>query len=92
MRSLRYKSWNTMSSNARKFFMVRLYYDFMSLAGKQLEIESKRYQITIDDARKQLLKIIFDLDSQYGEISNVMSVIFGSIVTLINSHVQFQTD
>ena len=86
------KLWNTMSSKARKFFMVCLYYDFMSLAGKQLEIESKRLQITIHDTRKHLLKIIFDFDSQYGEIYNEMSVIFGSIVALINQHVQFQSD
>ena len=33
--------WMSMSTNARKFFMVCMYYDFMSLAGQQLEDEAR---------------------------------------------------
>ena len=81
--------WITMSSNARKFFIVCLYYDFMSLAGKQLEDESRNIKLTIDDTRKHLLKKLFDLDLEYDEKYNEMSLIFGSIVALINPRVQF---
>ena len=41
--------WMSMSTNARKFSMVCLYYDFMSLAGQQLEDEARDLKLTIDD-------------------------------------------
>ena len=84
--------WSTMSSNAREFFMVCLYYDFMSLAGKQLEDDARDLQLNIDDTRKHLLKKIFDRDLQYNEKYNEMSGIFGSTVALINPRVQLQLD
>ena len=84
--------WMSMSPHARKFFMVCLYYDFMSLAGQQLEDEARNLQLTIDDTRKHLLKKIFDLDLQYNAKYNEMSVIFGSIVALINPRIQFESD
>ena len=84
--------WMSLGPNARKFFMVCLYYDFMSLAEQQLEDVSRNLKLDIEDTRKYLLNKISELDIQYGAKYNEMSVIFGSIVALINPRAQFVTD
>ena len=61
-------------------------------AEQQLEDVSRTLQLDIDDTRKHLLEKISNLDLQYDAKYNEMSVIFGSIVALINPQVQFETD
>ena len=60
--------WMSLSPNARKFFMVCLYYDFMSLAEQQFEDVSRNLKLDIEDTRKYLLNKISELDVQYDEI------------------------
>ena len=67
--------WMSMSPNARKFFMVCLYYDFMSLAEKQLEDVSRNLQLNIEDTRKYLFDKISELDLQYDAKYNEMGTI-----------------
>ena len=84
--------WLKLKEHQRNFFMVCLYYDFMSFASKHLEIESTRLNIGIDPARIHILNQITQLDDQYDNKYNTMSVVLGSIIAKINPRAQFVTD
>ena len=84
--------WLKLREHQRDFFMVCLYYDFMSFASKHLELESIRLKINDDQTRIHILNQITKLDNQYNNKFNTMSVVLGSIIAKINPRAQFETD
>ena len=49
--------WLKLRGHQRNFFMVCLYYDFMSFASKHLELESTRLRIDIDPTRIHIVSV-----------------------------------
>ena len=56
--------WLKLKEHQRNFFMVCLYYGFMSFAAKHLKLESIRLRIGIDQTRIHILEQIKKLNDQ----------------------------